>query len=99
MADQGALSYLARRGVSPQWRGFVRALMEVVDAHLPAEGRLVFLEAQIRISRSVMERREKAAANLRSAKSEKLKTYVTHARERLESEREKLEEMEMEFFM
>lgn len=45
MADQGALSYLARRGVSPQWRGFVRALMEVVDAHLPAEGRLVFLRA------------------------------------------------------
>lgn len=45
MADQGALSYLARRGVSPQWRGFVRALLDVAGTHLPEAGRRVFLRA------------------------------------------------------
>ncbi|MBB3897042.1 hypothetical protein GGQ83_000468 [Roseococcus suduntuyensis] len=45
MADQGALSYLARRGVSPQWRGFVRALMGIAQAHLPGEARQTFLRA------------------------------------------------------
>jgi len=45
MADQGALSYLARRGVSPQWRGFLRALLEVVDTHLPPEARLLLLRS------------------------------------------------------
>lgn len=45
MADQAALSYLARRGVSPQWRGFVRALLDVMHLHLPAEARLLLLRA------------------------------------------------------
>lgn len=45
MADQAALTYLARRGVSPQWRPFVRALLEVAGAHLPEAARLLFLRA------------------------------------------------------
>ncbi|MDJ0388682.1 cellulose biosynthesis protein BcsD [Roseomonas sp. E05] len=32
--DQAALSYLARRDVSVQWRGFMRALLETLGAHL-----------------------------------------------------------------
>jgi hypothetical protein len=46
MADQGPLSsYLARRAVSPQWRPFLRAVMAVMDEHLPAEGRVTLLRA------------------------------------------------------
>lgn len=37
--DQAALSYLARRDVSGQWRSFVRALVETLDAHLDAATR------------------------------------------------------------
>ena len=33
-ADSSALSYLARRGVAAQWRGFLRALVETLDANL-----------------------------------------------------------------
>lgn len=30
-------AYLARRGVSPQWRGFLRALVDTLGGHLDAE--------------------------------------------------------------
>ena len=33
-AASSALSYLARRGVAAQWRGFLRALVETLDANL-----------------------------------------------------------------
>jgi hypothetical protein len=46
MAEQGALSsYLARRAVSPQWRPFLRALMAVVEEHLPGDARATLLRA------------------------------------------------------
>ncbi|HWL80903.1 MAG TPA: cellulose biosynthesis protein BcsD [Roseomonas sp.] len=38
-ADQAALSYLARRDVSAQWRGFVRALLETLGTHLDEASR------------------------------------------------------------
>ncbi len=38
-ADPTALSYLARRGVAPQWRGFLRALLETLDANLDQASR------------------------------------------------------------
>ncbi|HWX48768.1 MAG TPA: cellulose biosynthesis protein BcsD [Roseomonas sp.] len=43
--DQAALSYLARRDVSGQWRGFVQALVETLDAHLDAATRGGLLRA------------------------------------------------------
>lgn len=45
LADQSALSYLARRGVSPQWRAFVRSLLDISAAHLPEPAQDVFLRA------------------------------------------------------
>ncbi|TCZ57821.1 cellulose biosynthesis protein BcsD [Roseicella aquatilis] len=44
-ADSRSLSYLARRGVSAQWRGFVRALVETLDANLDPGSRDALLRA------------------------------------------------------
>ncbi|MGG5808853.1 cellulose biosynthesis protein BcsD [Falsiroseomonas sp. CW058] len=38
-------AYLARRGVSAQWRSFLRALVETLDEHLDAEGRASLMRA------------------------------------------------------
>lgn len=38
-------AYLARRGVSAQWRGFMRALVETLDGHLDADGRASLMRA------------------------------------------------------
>jgi hypothetical protein len=38
-ADAVTAAYLARRGVSAQWRAFLRALVETLDAHLDEAGR------------------------------------------------------------
>lgn len=38
-ADPMTAAYLARRGVSAQWRAFLRALVETLDAHLDEAGR------------------------------------------------------------
>jgi len=43
--DHPALAYLARRDVSGQWRGFLRALVETLDAHLDANGRNALLRS------------------------------------------------------
>jgi hypothetical protein len=40
-----ALAYLARREVSAQWRGFLRALVETLDANLDRTGRDGLLRA------------------------------------------------------
>ena len=40
-----ALAYLARREVSAQWRGFLRALVETLDANLEKAGRDGLLRA------------------------------------------------------
>jgi hypothetical protein len=45
LADPTTLSYLARRGVAAQWRGFLRALVETLDAHLDATSRDSLLRA------------------------------------------------------
>lgn len=45
ITDPTALSYLARRGVAVQWRGFLRALVETLDAHLDATSRDSLLRA------------------------------------------------------
>jgi len=45
MTDQNALSYMARRGVSPQWRAFVRSLLDISATHLPEAAQDVFLRA------------------------------------------------------
>ena len=45
LADPTTLSYLARRGVAVQWRGFLRALVETLDAHLDASSRDSLLRA------------------------------------------------------
>jgi len=45
IADPQALSYLARKGVSAQWRGFLRALLETLDANMEAESRDALLRA------------------------------------------------------
>lgn len=34
ITDQNALTYFARRGVAPQWRVFLRAMMETLESHL-----------------------------------------------------------------
>jgi len=44
-AEPNALSYLARRGVAAQWRGFLRALVETLDANLDAASRDALLRA------------------------------------------------------
>jgi len=38
-------AYLARRGVSHQWRDFLRALVETLGEHLDAEGRASLMRA------------------------------------------------------
>ncbi|PHK93652.1 cellulose synthase [Pseudoroseomonas rhizosphaerae] len=43
--DPAALAYLARRDVSAQWRGFLRALLETLDAHLDRNTRNGLLRA------------------------------------------------------
>jgi len=40
-----SLSYLARRGVPAQWRGFLRALIETLDANLDVASRDALLRA------------------------------------------------------
>jgi hypothetical protein len=42
-ADPTTAAYLARRGVSVQWRGFLRALVETLDAHLDTAGRTALM--------------------------------------------------------
>jgi hypothetical protein len=43
--DSHSLAYLARRGVAAQWRGFLRALIETLDANLDAASRDALLRA------------------------------------------------------
>ena len=43
--DLNGVSYLARRGVSAQWRGFLRALVETLDANLDVASRDTLLRA------------------------------------------------------
>jgi Cellulose synthase subunit D len=45
VADTPVLSYLARRGVAAQWRGFLRALVETLDANLDIASRDALLRA------------------------------------------------------
>ena len=45
VAESRSLSYLARRGVAAQWRGFLRALVETLDANLDAASRDALLRA------------------------------------------------------
>lgn len=45
VADTRSLTYLARRGVAPQWRGFLRALIETLDANLDTASRDALLRA------------------------------------------------------
>jgi len=44
-AEPITAAYLARRSVGPQWRGFLRAMVETLDEHLDAEGRAALLRA------------------------------------------------------
>ncbi len=44
-AEPNALLYLARRSVAAQWRGFLRALVETLDANLDAASRDALLRA------------------------------------------------------
>jgi hypothetical protein len=43
--DHAALAYLARRDVSAQWRGFLRALLEVLEAQMEPSAREALLRA------------------------------------------------------
>jgi hypothetical protein len=43
--DQAPLAYLARRDVSMQWSGFLRALLDTLDAHLDRQSRDALLRA------------------------------------------------------
>lgn len=45
MAAESMTAYLARRGVAPQWRGFLRGLVETLDTHLDAESRNALMRA------------------------------------------------------
>jgi hypothetical protein len=45
VADLPSLTYLARRGVSAQWRGFLRALIETLEANLDTASRDALLRA------------------------------------------------------
>ncbi len=45
MTEPLTAAYLARRGVSNQWRAFLRALVETLDQHLDAEGRASLMRA------------------------------------------------------
>jgi hypothetical protein len=42
-AEPLTAAYLARRGVSAQWRAFLRAMVETLDQHLDAEGRAALM--------------------------------------------------------
>ncbi|MDQ1081655.1 cellulose biosynthesis protein BcsD [Pseudoroseomonas cervicalis] len=44
-SDAAMLAYLARRGTSAQWRGFLRALVETLDGSLDRAGRDALLRA------------------------------------------------------
>ncbi|MBU8536436.1 cellulose biosynthesis protein BcsD [Falsiroseomonas tokyonensis] len=44
-AEPLTAAYLARRGVAPQWRLFVRGLVETLDEHLDSAGRAALLRA------------------------------------------------------
>lgn len=44
-SDPAAAAYLARRSVAPQWRAFVRALVETLDEHLDQQGRHALMRA------------------------------------------------------
>lgn len=44
-ADPTTVAYLARKGVSAQWRGFLRALMETLDANMEPGSRDALLRA------------------------------------------------------
>lgn len=39
ITEPQALTYFARRGVAPQWRAFLRAMMETLEGHLDHGGR------------------------------------------------------------
>jgi hypothetical protein len=43
MTDPAALAYLARRDVSPQWRGFLQALIGTLEANMDTAGREALL--------------------------------------------------------
>ncbi|NKC30967.1 cellulose biosynthesis protein BcsD [Falsiroseomonas selenitidurans] len=43
--EPATAAYLARRGVSGQWRSFVRALVETLDEHLDQDGRAALMRA------------------------------------------------------
>ncbi|MDO9708073.1 cellulose biosynthesis protein BcsD [Paracraurococcus lichenis] len=45
VTDLRSVSYLARRGVSAQWRGFLQALIETLDANLDTASRDALLLA------------------------------------------------------
>lgn len=45
IADPTTAAYLARKGVSAQWRGFLRALMETLDANMEPGSRDALLRA------------------------------------------------------
>ena len=45
VAESRSLAYLDRRSVSPQWRGFLRALIETLDANLDVASRDALLRA------------------------------------------------------
>lgn len=45
VAEPVTAAYLARRGVSGQWRAFLRALVETLDEHLDHEGRAALMRA------------------------------------------------------
>jgi len=44
-AEPISAAYIARRGVSQQWRGFLRAMVETLDEHLDSAGRSALLRA------------------------------------------------------
>lgn len=44
-AEPATAAYLARLGVTPQWRSFLRGLVETLDEHLDAEGRSALMRA------------------------------------------------------
>jgi hypothetical protein len=43
--DAASLAWMARRGVAPQWRAFLRALVETLDTNLAPESRDSLLRA------------------------------------------------------
>ncbi len=57
-ADAMTAAYLARRGVSGQWRAFLRALVETLDAHLDEAGRAALMRIIGRRMAEAMKLRE-----------------------------------------